>query len=372
MKIAIITVTENGKILGESILNELKQDNTIIQVKIFHKNVKNNLKTCFENYDCIIGIMATGIIIRNICPILKNKEIDPAVLVVDEKGKHVISLLSGHLGGANQLTIKLANIIGSVPVITTATDINSKYGIDCLASKYYFKISPLSNIKHINSGLINNETIIIDYNSEYDYLWNDKRIKENYEKGNPDSKSIIVSKNSYNLELVPRKVVVGVGSRKNIDCEAILKALKNAMKTLNLPIERINCISTGEMKKNERGIIEAAKKIQVPLKIINETEIKKYENPDLNNSDFVKEKFGVGGVCEPSSLIAAGENSVLILRKTAYNGVTVAVSVSKNRYILLHINENFIPKPFKSEDIKTRGYNSLTLNKFNLKILTFH
>ena len=121
----------------------------------------NKSYNCFESFNAIIAIMATGIVIRTICPLIKNKGTDPAVLVIDEQGKHVISLLSGHLGGANELAIKIANIINSEPVITTATDINNKYGIDCLANKYYFNIKPLSSIKHINSGLINNEKLII-------------------------------------------------------------------------------------------------------------------------------------------------------------------------------------------------------------------
>jgi cobalt-precorrin 5A hydrolase len=330
MKIAIITVTENGKKLGETILNELLNDSTIIRVEIFHKNVKTNLNECFDSFNSIIAVMATGIVIRTICPLIKNKGTDPGVLVIDEQGKHVISLLSGHLGGANELAIKIANIINSEPVITTATDINNKYGIDCLANKYYFNINPLSNIKHINSGLINNEKVIIDYNSTYDYLWNDKKVRDNYHRGSNESKSITVSNGPFTLNLIPRDVVVGVGSRKNIDSKTIIKAIKNAMIALNLPLERINCISTGEMKKNEKGIIEAAEQIHVPLKIISEMDLKKYKNPDLNDSEFVMENFGVGGVCEPSSLITAGENSTLILRKTPYNGVTVAVSVSEN------------------------------------------
>jgi len=330
MKIAIITVTENGKKLGESILNELIKDNTIIRAEIFHKNVKTSLNERFESYNSIIAVMATGIVIRTICPLLKNKGTDPAVLVIDEKGKHVISLLSGHLGGANELTIKISNIINSEPVITTATDINNKYGIDCLANKYYFNINPLSNIKHINSGLINNENVTIDNNSSYDFLWNDKKVRNNYHRGSNESKAITVSKGPFTLNLIPREVVVGIGSRKNIGSKTIIKAIENAMMALNLPLERINCIATGDMKKNENGIIEAAEQIHVPLKIISEMDIKKYENPDLNDSEFVMENFGIGGVCEPSSLIAAGENSTLILRKTPYNGVTIAVSVSKN------------------------------------------
>ncbi|MTK63233.1 MAG: cobalt-precorrin 5A hydrolase [Methanobacterium sp.] len=330
MKIAIISVTKNGKILGESLQNKLRTDNTIIKVEIFHKNVKETLSSSFNKFDCIIGIMATGIMVRNICPLIKNKEKDPAVLIIDENGKHVISLLSGHLGGANKLTHKIADIIGSDPVITTSTDINDKLGVDCLANKYYFKLNPVSNIKSINSYLINNQKVWIDYSSNYEYLWNDSEVSSTYGRGNNHSNKLLVSNGIVNLELIEKKIVIGLGSRKNIGTEKILKAINLAIKNLDIPIERINTLATGEMKKNEHGILEAAKLIKKPLKIISESELKNFTNPDMNDSEFVKSKFGIGGVCEPSSLIEAGKNSRLLLRKFSYDGVTVAIALSSN------------------------------------------
>lgn len=330
MKIAIITVTNAGKILGESIQNQLLKDNTIIKVELFHKNVNKTLNNYFNKFDCIIGIMATGIMVRNICALINNKENDPAVLVIDEKGKHVISLLSGHLGGANKLTHKIARLIGSEAVITTSTDINHKFGVDCIANKYYFKLKPLSNIRSINSYLINNQSVWINYNSQYEYLWNDENISNSYEKGNDHSNKLLVSNGDVELELIPKKIVVGLGSRKDISNKKVLKAIYSAISNLDLPVERINTLATGEMKKNECGILEASKILNKPLKVVSESTLKKFTNPDMNDSEFVKSKFGIGGVCEPSSLIEAGKNSRLILRKSSYDGVTVAISLSSN------------------------------------------
>lgn len=330
MKIAIITVTKDGKILGECIQNKLINDNTIIKVELFHKNVQKTLMNCFNKFDCIIGIMATGIMIRNLCPLIKNKENDPAVLIIDEKGKHVISLLSGHLGGANKFTHKIADLIGSDPVITTSTDLNNKFGVDCLANKYYFKLTPVSNIKSINSYLINNQKVWIDYNSNYEYLWEDVAVSNTYEKGSNHSTKLLISNGSTELELIPNKVVIGLGSRKDISTDNVLKAINSAIADLDIPIQRINALATGNMKKNEHGILEAAKILNKPLKIISESALKKFTNPDMNDSEFVKSKFGIGGVCEPSSLIEAGERSKLILKKSSYDGVTVAIALSLN------------------------------------------
>jgi cobalt-precorrin 5A hydrolase len=330
MKIAIISITPNGKLLADVISNALKEDPTIIQIDLFHKDVKQNLENSFHSHNCIVGIMATGIMIRNICSLISNKQDDPAILIIDEKGKHVISLLSGHLGGGNEFSTKIANIINGESIITTSTDINHKFGVDCIARKYYLNIDDISKIKIINSALLNNKKVQIAINSKYEYIWEDLDIKNSYDRIKSDSDDLRVSNGPVTINLNPKKIVVGLGSRKNIETFSVVKAVKNALKILNLPAERIDSFATGQMKENEIGIINAAKEFGLPLEIIPANLIKDFKNNDISSSDFVIEKFGVPGVCEPSSLIAAGEESTLIFRKTVYNGVTVAVAVSKN------------------------------------------
>ncbi len=317
MKIAIISITQNGKSLAIDIANALKDDPTVIKVDLFHKNVKHNLINIFHSYDCVVGIMASGIIIRNICTLINNKKEDPAILVVDEKGKHVISLLSGHLGGGNYFSIKIANIIKGEPVITTATDINNKFGVDCLARKYYLDIDDISKIKNINSALLNNEPVQIAINSKYNFIWEDMNIKNSYEKIKNDSDYLIVSNGSVTINLKPKKIVVGIGSRKNIETNLVVKAVKSALKILDLPIQRIDSFATGDMKKDEVGIINAAEKFDIPLEIVPTKLIKDFKNNDIKCSEFVMEKFDLPGVCEPSSLIAAGKDSNLIFQKNS-------------------------------------------------------
>jgi cobalt-precorrin 5A hydrolase len=261
--------------------------------------------------------------------LIKNKKDDPPILIIDEKGQHVISLLSGHLGGGNEFAIKIANIIQGESVITTATDLNNKLGVDCLARKYYLTIDDISNIKNINSALLNNEMVQIAINSKYNFIWEDLDLNKYYDKIKNKSDDIIVSNGSVTINLKPKKIVVGLGSRKNIETSSVVKAIRYALKLLKLPVERIDLLATGEIKEKEMGIITAAKELGIPLEIVPNKLIKDFKNNDITSSDFVIEKFGLPGVCEPSSLIAAGEGSNLIFRKTPYNGVTVAVAVSK-------------------------------------------
>src|SRR3989337_1327794 len=109
--------------------------------------------------------MASGIVVRSIAPFLKNKAEDPAVVVVDEKGRYVISLLSGHLGGANKLAEDIAKIIGAKPVITTATDVNNLPCIEDIAEKFHLAIEDVKKIKVVNSAIVNGRNaVIVDEN----------------------------------------------------------------------------------------------------------------------------------------------------------------------------------------------------------------
>ena len=330
MKIAIITITKEAQNIAFNLKNALKSDPTIFTVDIFHKDVRNTLKVIFKEYDCIIGIMATGIMVRNICSYIKDKIHDPAVLVMDDNGKYVISLLSGHLGGANDTTIKIAEIIGAKPVITTATDTHGKIGIDSLARKYYLHINELQNIMAINSALVNNKIPNLYVPSKFSYILDDNAVKKSYNGFKSLNNIFKVSFEGIDINLNPQKFVVGIGARKGIPAIKVQNSIKKAMNILNLPIERIDTIATAEIKKDEAGIIESALNLKIPLEIVPLDKLKEFSDPRCSVSPLVMEKFGITGVCEPSALIAAGKNSKLIFKKTAFDGVTIAIAVSSS------------------------------------------
>ncbi len=328
MKIAIITITEDAQKLAENLKDHLINDSTVISVEIFNKNVKKVLNSVFSEYDCILGIMATGIMVRNICPLINNKIEDPAVLVLDDQGKYVISLLSGHFGGANDIALKISKICGAKPVITTATDIHGKMGIDSLARKYYFDIDNVSKIKAINSALVNNEKVDLFVPSNFSFIFEDSMVKKSYNYIKSSDNEVRAKYKENCIELKPRKLVVGIGARKGISKESVQKAIHESINLLNLSLERVDLLSTAEIKKNEVGIIQTARDLNVPLNIVTVDMIKSLNHPDCTNSKFVEDKFGIPGVCEPAALVSAGENSKLIFKKTSFNGVTVAIAVS--------------------------------------------
>lgn len=327
MKLAIITLTTQGEKLAGQLNQKLENDPTVLQVDLYHKQVQRTLKEIFHKYDCILGIMASGIMVRNICHLIEDKTKDPSVLVMDERAKHVISILSGHIGGGNSFTIKIAELMDSDPVITTATDVNGKMGIDTLVRKYFMELDNPSNILYINKALVNDELVKLRVPTRFEYLFNDELIKNTYEKVTSSEKLEACFKN-IKIILTPKKVVVGIGSRSGVSMDSVLSAIGEACHDLGIPQERIDFIATAEPKKDEPGILGAAEKLGVGLEVVSLDKLKNFHHREISESSFVRETFGVPGICEPTALYMAGEQASLIYRKNSFNKVTVAVAVS--------------------------------------------
>lgn len=337
MKIAIISVSSKGQKLAQKLKEKLDKDSTIISSVLYHKNVKKNLKITFYEYDAIIAIMASGILIRSIAKLIESKITDPAILNIDDNGNFVISVLSGHLGGANTLCKKVANLINATPVITTSTDINKKLGIDIIAEDLYLTINNSKEILYFNKAILDNKRIFIklndksDYNYLYDYLSNvtleiDVLISQS-SKINKDE--ILCCIENHELILTPKKIIVGIGCKRGKSIYIIEEKLNIALKTLNISKSRISGFASAEIKKDEEGILNLAKKLNVPVNFVGLDKLRLFTSRDVQKSEFVYSKFGIHGVCEPSALITAGFDSKLIYKKTSSDGVTISIAVSK-------------------------------------------
>lgn len=337
MKIAIISVSDKGKDIALNIKKHLDNDSTVINVDLFHKNVKKYLKIAFHEYDAIIAIMASGILIRSIAPYIQSKITDPAVLNIDDNGNFVISMLSGHLGGANKLTNKIANLIGATSVITTSSDINNKLGIDVLASDLYLSIDDTKEILFFNKAILDGREISLTVNPNknfdylFDYLNSRKSLELNFSLNHSSKISedeIKVSLDNHEIILKEKKLVVGIGCRRGKECSKILNGFNKSLDVLNIDKSRVNSLASAEIKKDEQGILELSNELQIPVYFVDLDKLKLFESKDIQKSEFVKSKFGIYGVCEPSALIVAGFDSELIFRKTSYDGVTIAIAIS--------------------------------------------
>ncbi len=337
MKIAIISVSDKGQELAFNLKTEMDLDSTIIRCDLFHKNVKECFPILFYEYDAIIAIMASGILIRSIAPLVESKLTDPAVINIDDNGKFVISTLSGHLGGANELTNKIASLIDATPVITTSTDVNNKLGIDVLAHDLYLSIDDAKEILHFNKAILEGREIslTVNPNKDFEYLFeylNNVTLEINvsiYYSSKVDMDEIQVCLDEHRMVLRERKVVVGIGCRRGKECEFIHHGLKESLDELRILPSRVNLLASAEIKKDEKGILELSEKMDIPVEFVDMDKLRLFESNDVSKSEFVFSKFGIYGVSEPSALIMAGFDSKLIYKKTSYDGVTIAVAVSK-------------------------------------------
>ena len=292
MRIAILCLTEKSFSLAEKISDK-------IGGQIFFKgrdfdSMKNFVAEIFSKFDAIIFICASGIVVRMIAPHIVSKLSDPAVIVIDERGKNVISLLSGHVGGANDLTKKISAAIGSNPIITTATDVEEKFSADGLANFLGVVPQPKEMIKKINSAILNGEEVFL-------------------------------TAGDYKLNLVPKNLIAGVGCKRGTSAENIFEALKLACEKISQPFERIKILASVDLKSDEVGLLKFAEEKNLAIKFFSVEELsKKISEYKLIESDFVKKIVGVGNVCEASALCVS-EGKVALTKTKFKNGVTVAL-----------------------------------------------
>ncbi len=311
-------------------------------VKIFPEPVTESVKEWtgkrFADSDAIIFVGACGIAVRSIAPFLKSKKTDPAVVVVDEMGTYVVSLLSGHLGGANELTEKIAKITQGEAVITTATDLNQKFAVDVFAKKNECQISDMKLAKDISAALLADEEVGFEtdflYNGEiprelsYSNVWN-----EGAEIG------IFVTIHDWEriykhtLYLIPRIVTVGVGCKKGTSKETVEKVIRRACEEISVFPAAVAQVASIDLKKEEEGILEYCKERNLPFLTYTAEELKKAEGT-FTASGFVEEVTGVDNVCERAAVLGSstdGKAGRLIGEKYAQDGVTAALAVKEWR-----------------------------------------
>lgn len=333
LNIAIVTLTRQGLILANKIIKDNLSFKVFGQKKFkgdhieINKKFKEFVKDIFTEFDGIIFIMATGIVVRVIAPYIKSKDVDPAIIVIDDQGNNVISLLSGHLGGANKLTKKIATNLNANPVITTASDVNNLMAVDTLAQKYNFKIDSLNDAKDVTALIVDKKdvSIISDYkynfpklfksydeNESYDgiiYITNKKKIKNKLKL--PSSKLIVPN------------IILGIGCRKGKSKKEIKIFLEEILDKNNIDIKAINSIASVELKKEEKGIIDLSNELNIPFKTFNIKQLLEVEDK-FKISEFVKKTIGVGAVCEPSGYLKSNGGKC-IQKKIAKDGITISL-----------------------------------------------
>ena len=267
----------------------------------------------FREADALVFFAATGIAVRCIAPFVRDKFRDPAVLAVDENGQFVVSLLSGHAGGANRLCSVLARTIGAQPVITTATDGRGLFAVDVFAAENGLQISDRTIAKQISARLLAGDTVTVfaeDF-QEYKAQISDGQYGEGiHVTGERKCADIIVSykktcgDRTDALYLIPRVVALGIGCRRGISAEAIENAAARTLQEAGIFRKALCGVASIDIKSEEAGLHAFAETNGLPLHFYTAGELRKVPGT-FTASAFVKEVTGVDCVCERSAVILA-------------------------------------------------------------------
>ena len=350
MKVSMICFSRKGYGTGQKLLKAFLSEGIDADLSAKSKDVAGSVDegvrtwtgSRFSVSDVLIFIGACGIAVRSIAPYIKDKKTDPAVLCADENGNYVISLLSGHLGGANAFAEKTAKFLDAMPVITTATDIHGKFSVDEFARKNHCKIFPMDAVKRFSAELLAGKPVgfCSDFPLDGEFpdgliLYPDcSREKTEQETADPQADSCVrgaaltvhTSCLPFHdtVTLVPKCVVAGIGCRRGQTYEMIRSFFYDCLKESQIYPESISCIASIDRKKDEKGIITLARELDVPFVTFPPDALLQADG-DFPESGFVRSVTGVGNVCERSAVLASGGGR-LLMRKKAGNGVTCALA----------------------------------------------
>ena len=308
----------------------------------------------FRQDDGIVFVGACGIAVRSIAPYVASKKSDPAVLVVDECGTFVISLLSGHLGGANELALDAAKILNAQPVVTTATDLHSRFAVDVFAKKNGCGIRNMKAAKEVSAALLAGEKV--GFYSEFPWsgelpeglvevdrcsnsccLVGESAGRQAEDEGRavyptyPVGIAVTIHSSCTpfpsTVQIIPPVVTLGMGCRRNKDADGIRKSAEICLKDADVFQSAVSGLASITLKKDEPGLNALAKEWEISFSTYEPEQLLKAKG-DFTPSVFVQSVTGVDNVCERSAVLGA-DNGTLIRKKSGGDGVTAALALRK-------------------------------------------
>ncbi len=286
--------------------------------------------------DAIIFVGATGIAVRAIAPFICGKAVDPAVLVIDEAGRYVISLLSGHLGGANALARTAASLIEAEPIITTATDAESAFAVDTFAKENGFLLTDLRKAKEVSAKVLRGEKLRIYSDIPMERLVQRpaRHEAELVPAQDIDRADIVISyrtkllNQATGLRLIAKRVHVGLGARKGVTQAEVAAAVATCLEDAGIDPRAVVALASIDLKKQEAGILAYSYESGVPFVTYTAEELRTVEGA-FAGSSFVQSVTGVANVCERAAAYAAGRSghAEVLVHKTIHGSVTTAVAV---------------------------------------------
>ena len=273
----------------------------------------------FAGSDALVFVGAVGIAVRAIAPHCQSKAQDPAVVVLDECGRFAVPILSGHLGGANDLARALAAVCGAVPVITTATDANGVFAVDEWAKHQNCTVLEPERIKLVSGALLAGKTV--QFASDWPIAG---APPDGITAGDAPDFALTLCPAGDALHLVPRIGVLGVGCKRGTSAETLAEAFAAFCAQNRLAPQCITAAASIDLKQNEAGLLAFCRGCGWPVQFFTAEQLRAAPG-SFTPSAFVQSVTGVDNVCERSAVLAAG--GTLVFHKYAYTGVTFALAV---------------------------------------------
>ncbi len=340
MSLSVISFTENGLALS----GKVRETFTAEEVNLFTKCsfARESAEAVYveestgqwagkqmEEGNALLFIGACGIAVRAVAPWIKDKLHDSPVLVMDEMGHFVIPVLSGHMGGANELAERISKVMGAVPVITTATDLNRKFAVDLFAKRNHLAIADREGIAKISSKILAGEKVTVSV--EYGHLRSSADVPEElclreYPPQSPVD--ILIDAEGQGeclIHLFPKEYVIGMGCRKGKEPEEIAEFIRRCLKKNGIAAEQVYALASIDIKKEEQGFLSWSRKEKVPFYTYSAGELLRVEG-EFHGSEFVKKQTGVDNVCERAALRVCAGRGKLLQEKQAEHGMTLAIA----------------------------------------------
>jgi cobalt-precorrin 5A hydrolase len=328
MRLAIISLTKHGTALNLKLCELLHGDGYTLEkyrtgeLKSF-SSIHQVVRQVFEEYQGMVFIGACGIAVRSIAPYVQSKLTDIPVVVCDEFGKYAIPILSGHLGGANELSERIAKTLGGVAVITTATDVNHKFSVDSWAKGQGLEIVEPQKIKEVSSAIL--DDLPVGYYTDIP-ISKPIGLSQNGRVGVVVSNRVDVSPFESTLHLVPKNLVLGIGCKRGTPMEDIEILVLETLETFHYSIKSVARVCSIDLKSNELGLLSFCESHNIEVTFYSSHQLNAIDGV-FSESQFVKSITGVDCVCERSAVLGCGTSRhELIQRKISKCGVTLAIA----------------------------------------------
>ena len=344
-KVSVLAITKNGINIGIKLKELFPNWEIFAPVKLSNENnsiiwysepTSDKIIELFKNSNALICLFSLGAVIRLIAPHLKDKKTDPAVIVIDDKTNFVISVLSGHIGGANELTQEISEKLNALPVITTAADVNKTIAVDLVGREFGWRIDDETTVTKISAHMVNAEPIGV-FQQTNDQKWYKQLPKnvtiydslEELKKSNSKAHLIIsdeIIDNELSQESViyrPQSLVIGIGLHWDTTKDTIKEGIEHCLKKFNLSSKSIAKLVSIKKPEDVQGLIDLGKEMQVPVEYVDREELAEIITP--NPSTTVKAFEGTASVSEAAAIkVSKGE---LIVEKQKFPpNLTIAIA----------------------------------------------